>query len=210
MGRGHRQVLFALDGEVRIPARFAIDWVKVDANGRFALGDGSRVADWHGYDAEVLAVSDAVVAAVRDTIAEAPAVALVAHGLDKASGNYVTLDLGAGRYASYEHLKPGSILVRPGDRVRAGQVIARVGTTGDSMGPHLHFHVSDGSTPLAGEGLPFVIRSFDVVGAYASIAVVGKEPWTPVQADKPGARHMEMPAANTVIRFVGGAPERER
>lgn len=125
-------------------------------------------------------------------------------GLDKANGNYVTLDLGAGRYVSYEHLKPGSVLVRPGDRVRAGQAIARVGNTGDSIGPHLHFHVSDGSTPLTGEGLPFVIRSFDVVGAFASIGAVGKEPWTPLQAGEPGARHLEMPAANTVIRFGNG------
>jgi len=41
----------------------------------------------------------------------------------------------------YDHLKKGSILVRQGDRVSAGQKIAEVGSAGHSSGPHLHFEV---------------------------------------------------------------------
>ncbi|MGH7571356.1 MAG: M23 family metallopeptidase [Gemmatimonadota bacterium] len=207
--RGHRRVLLAVDGRVRIPARFAIDWIRVDEEGRLARGDASRVATWHGYGAEVLAVADATVVAMRDSIDESPTLSNVAHGLEKGSGNYVTLDLGDGRYVSYEHLKPRSVRIDVGDRVREGEVIAQVGYTGDSTGPHLHMHVSDGATPLAGEGVPWVIWSFEVLGSYPSLpsltAFAEGVPWTPPPPGTSGTRSMELPAPFSVVEF-GGSP----
>src|SRR3546814_18939739 len=40
--RGHRRVLYTIDGRARIPGRFAIDWVRVDAQGRTTPGDPER------------------------------------------------------------------------------------------------------------------------------------------------------------------------
>jgi len=53
-----------------------------------------------------------------------------------------------------------SLGVKDGDRVRRGQVIARIGDTGSSFEPHLHFEVTTSPTPLAGEGLPYLINRF--------------------------------------------------
>lgn len=110
------------------------------------------------------------------------------------------LEVGEGRYVSYEHLKPGSVRVQVGDSVREAQTVAQLGYTGDSTGPHLHVHVSDGSTPLGGEGLPFVLRGFTVLGSYPFIDALGAGPWTPAPGG-PAVRALELPVPNTVVDF---------
>lgn len=160
--RGHRRVFYTLEGRAKVPGRFAIDFVRKDEQGRSARGDADVVKNALGYGADVLAVADARVAAVRDGIAESERVSMNPHhSLDEKSGNFIALDLGDGRFAVYEHLKPGSIRVERGSRVRRGQPIASLGFTGDSTEPHLHFHVADNPSPLLGEGLPF---EFDLKG----------------------------------------------
>lgn len=200
--RGHRRMLYTVDGRARIPGRFAIDWVKLDAAGRTARGDADVVASAHGYGAEVLAVADAVVASTRDDVAESASVAAnPKHAPGDATGNYVSLDLGDGRYAFYEHLKPGSLKVKPGQRVQRGEAIAALGFTGDSTGPHLHFHVADGDSPLGAEGMPFVFERFEVLGSYPDIGALGSRPWTAPDAASVAQRRAEMPASNQVIDF---------
>jgi hypothetical protein len=204
MNRGHRRMLFAVNGRADIPARFAIDWFKIDTEGKLAHGDKAVIANWFGYGAEVLAVANAVVVAVRGNMSESVSMstAHIRNPLQNASGNFVVLDLGSGRYAFYEHLKPGSLRVRAGDQVTAGQVIASLGYTGDSTGPHLHFHVADGPSPIAAEGVPYVIRNFTVLGDYETIAAFAAGgPWKPAQR-QPNSRSMQFPVANAVIRFA--------
>lgn len=205
MARGHRRMLFAVNGRADIPARFAVDWFKVDRGGKLAHGDEAVVANWYGYGADVLAVANAVVVAVRDNMSESASTSMrgrVHNPLQNASGNFVVLYLGSGRYAFYEHLKPGSLRVRPGDHVTTGQVIAALGYTGDSTGPHLHFHVADGPSPVAAEGVPYVIRSFEVLGDYGTIAAFAAgRPWPPAQR-QPDRRSLQFPLANAVIRFA--------
>ncbi|MFC3551374.1 M23 family metallopeptidase [Lysobacter cavernae] len=200
--RGHRRVLYAVDGRVRIPGRHAIDWVKLDANGRYANGDDDKVSNWLGYGEDVLAVADGVIAATRDSITESASVAAhPKHTMADASGNYIALDLGNGRHAFYEHLKPGSLRVKPGDRVRRGQVLAALGFTGDSTGPHLHFHVADGNSPLAAEGLPYVLQRFDLLGRYDTLDTFGNRRWPSLDNADDARRHAELPAPNAVVEF---------
>lgn len=200
--RGHRRVIYTIEGRARIPGRFAIDWVKLDAQGRTARGDKDLVANSYGYGEPVLAVADATVVGVRDDVAETERVSQ--HGkqaLGDATGNYVALDLGDGRYAFYEHLKPGSVTVTRGQRVRRGEVLGALGFTGDSTGPHLHFHVADRASPLGSDGVAFAFDRFRVLGHYPDLSQMGKAPWVPPLASEPLSRKRERPAPNTVLQL---------
>jgi hypothetical protein len=199
---GHRRVFTTVEGKARIPGRFAIDWVRVDAVGHLAHGDPDIPAHALGYGADVLAVADATVASVRDGMPEAARIsANPHHALQDEAGNYVALRLDDGRYAFYEHLRPGSVAVKPGERVQRGDVLGALGFTGASTGPHLHFHVADGPSTIGEEGRPFLLEGFDLLGRYAGPATLGKAAWSPRRKGEAMHRSGEWPPENAVVRF---------
>jgi murein DD-endopeptidase MepM/ murein hydrolase activator NlpD len=57
-----------------------------------------------------------------------------------------------------------SICVQVGQRVRRGEVIGLLGNSGNSVGPHLHFHVGDGNALNGSEGQPYVFERFVFLG----------------------------------------------
>lgn len=163
---GHRRALIAIDGRLHDAQRFAIDWVKVGANGKTFSGDEKDNKTHYAYGNEVLAVADATVSETKDGIPEnIPGLAsrAVPITLETIAGNHIILDLDGAHFALYAHLQPGSLRVKVGDKVKRGQVLGLVGNTGNSTEPHLHFHVTDGNSPLGSEGVPYVLESFEVV-----------------------------------------------
>ncbi|MGI5169287.1 M23 family metallopeptidase [Spirillospora sp. CA-253888] len=92
-------------------------------------------------------------------------------------GNHVVLDLGGGVHAVFAHLRRGSVRVRPGDRVRAGDVLGEVGNSGNSSEPHLHFHLMDGPRPLWAKGVPFTIGYRTDDGEPCTGVPAGKRPF---------------------------------
>jgi murein DD-endopeptidase len=200
--RGHRRYIYAVVGEATIPARFAIDWILLDDQGLPVGGDEDAVDNWLGYGADVFAVADGTVVAARDDVAET---ALVSehpdHPIEDATGNYVAVDIGRDRIAFFEHLKPGSVHVQAGDRVRQGQVIGALGFTGQSTGPHLHFHVADRNSPLGAEGVPFVLDEFKLLGHYPEFERFGAGRWKRRSAVIDELRRGERPPSNSVVMF---------
>ncbi|MBA3408660.1 MAG: M23 family metallopeptidase, partial [Solirubrobacterales bacterium] len=140
----HRHGVLERDGRLSFPQRYAIDVVRVADPLRSFAGDPNSNASYFVHGEEVLAAAPGRVAAVRDGAPEntpphtAPGVTT-----EGAAGNYVTQNLGGGRFALYAHLQPGSLRVRPGDQVQRGQVLGLVGNSGNSTEPHLHFHVDE-------------------------------------------------------------------
>src|SRR5262249_25641551 len=63
-------------------------------------------------------------------------------------GNYVKIRHAGGYETAYAHMSRFARFVRPGLRVRQGQVIGYVGTTGRSTGPHLHYEVLRGGSQI--------------------------------------------------------------
>lgn len=200
MERGHRRVLYTVGGRARLPGRFAIDFLGVDAEGKTHRGSGERPSDYFGYGADVLAVSDGVIVAMRDDFTEPETLAAAPERvtIGDATGAYVALDIGGGRYAFYEHLRPG-IAVKVGQKVRRGERLGALGFTGQASSPHLHFHVANANAPLAAEGMPYHFTSYRLLGGYNSIAEFGKQPWQPLPA--PRVLTKSMPAANVVVSF---------
>ena len=157
----HVRATLPINGELFTAQRYAIDWEKVDDQNRIAVGDLGRPSSYHIYGEPAYAVAPAEVVEAVDGLPDSPPGALPSGlPIDQVDGNHVILDLGDGRYALYAHFKPGSVRVRKGERVRAGQVLGLVGTSGNSSEPHLHFHVMDGPSALASSGVPYTIRRF--------------------------------------------------
>jgi hypothetical protein len=73
-------------------------------------------------------------------------------------GNYVIIDHQNGEFSAYVHLSENSTLVKPGDKVKQGQKIAKVGNTANSTEPHLHFQLMDGKDYASSNGLPAMFK----------------------------------------------------
>ncbi|HWU52479.1 MAG TPA: M23 family metallopeptidase, partial [Tahibacter sp.] len=168
-----------------VAEEFAYDLIRLGADGRSHRGQGRNLADFHAYGEPVLAARDGnVVRAVGDVPEDAGLLrradegkpdylqrvmqnqaALLAGDKSRAAGSHVVIDHGNGEFSSYAHLVPGSLRVKAGDTVRAGQVLGKLGHSGNSTEPHLHFQVCDGPDPLYCAGLPVQFDALDIVNA---------------------------------------------
>ncbi|TCD25565.1 M23 family metallopeptidase [Pedobacter psychrodurus] len=167
---GHRRVFYSEKGKQYLPGRFAIDFIRVDSTGKYAIKNTDSIKNWLGYKNAVIAVADGIVSSVQDDFNESATVSQHKNPApDQASGNYVSIKIAEGKYVFYEHLNPNSIRVKPGEKVKKGDIIAQLGFTGQSTGPHLHFHLADRDSRLYAEGLPYVFEHFFQVGRYSSL-----------------------------------------
>jgi hypothetical protein len=200
----HRGAVMAINGQIRVPERFAIDWVKLDDSGRVFTGDISKLASYAYYGTPVHAAGDGVVVNLYDGADEqVPGADAKGITTENIGGNMLVIDMGGGNFALYAHLQRGSLKAKLGDPVKVGQVIGLLGDTGNSTAPHLHFHVMDGPSPLNANGLPFVLTRFSSQGVLAP----GSDDW--IEEGKPakidqrllGAHTDELPLNNEVVDF---------
>ncbi len=82
-------------------------------------------------------------------------------GFKSIAGNYVILKKEDKIYAVFAHLQKGSVTVNTGDRIQKGEIIGKVGHSGNSTEPHLHFHLMNSFNPEKAQGLPFVFAQYE-------------------------------------------------
>ena len=204
----HRRALQPINGRLRLSQRYAVDFsALLDHDGLTHAGDPSMNASYFAYGQEVLAVGTGTVVVAVDRYADQTPNRHSPLPADEQDGNHVIIRLAAGVYAGYAHLAPGSVRVRPGDHVRAGQVIGSLGNTGASTGPHLHFQLMDQPSILAADGLPFTFSTFRFDGTIPSLKgfIDADATGTPVAMDPGGAgpRRHQGEAGISVLTFSG-------
>jgi len=162
-----------------LPEEFAYDIAKLGDGNLSHRGSGAQFRDYYGYGATVLAAADGVVVGTANDQPENAAMlrrpdeSLDAYGarvqemqggfLSKGArgiaGNFVVIDHENGEYSVYAHLQPGSVRVRAGERIAVGTPLGKLGSSGNSTEPHLHFQVCDGPDPLTCAGIPVQFRN---------------------------------------------------
>lgn len=204
----HVRALLPIDGRLVLAQRYAIDWEQADESNRLVVGDTKVLESYVIFGQAVLAGADGTVASSRNDLAEQVPGALPASlPLEEADGNFVVLDVG-GRFVLYAHMQPGSVTVKAGDRVKRGDVLGKVGNTGNSQAPHLHMHVTDGPSPMTSTGVPYVFDAFvltasDTAGtADFDRAEATGSPLTLAPVSPPEPRRMELPLDLSVVEFA--------
>ena len=130
--------------------RRAADLVIKGADGLSHKDSGRRNEDYFVYGKQVLAAAPGTVVTAIDGVPDNEPGSM---NPLCAVGNCLIIDLGSHEYAVYAHLKPGSLGVHRGDKVRKGQVLALCGNSGNSSEPHLHFHLQDNAILQDGAGI---------------------------------------------------------
>lgn len=137
---------------------YAYDFLQIGPNGKSYQRDGRANADYYAYGKKVLAAKEGVVVSVRGDMAEnTPG---ETRNVDSPAGNVVIVDHGNNEFGYYAHLRPFSVAVKAGAKVKAGEVLGEVGNSGDSAEPHLHFHVMTNADASSGDGIPVVFEGW--------------------------------------------------
>lgn len=130
--------------------RYAYDFVVVAENSTHR-GDGSDNQHYYAFGRPIVAPAGGTVVSVENRVPDnRPGVMNPIQPL----GNHVVIDHGNGEYSFMAHFQRGTVLVRAGEVVLRGQVLARCGNSGNSSEPHLHYHLQDKARFGQGDGLP--------------------------------------------------------
>ena len=146
--------------------RYGADLVMVDERGRMYHDDPYDKKHYYSYGAPIYAPGTGKVASIANNVPdnefqdkhitspELPAEA------DPTLGNYVLIDHGNGEFSIFPHMMPGSVRVNAGESVRQGEMIGRVGFSGDAIFPHVHYSLLTGPDIYHDEAVPAYFTQF--------------------------------------------------
>jgi len=150
-------------------SEFAIDLRGVDENWAEQKNDADTCTSAVGWGREILAPAAGIVTYARNDVPDNPQpgkdpglYTTLHDAILATAGNCVIIDHGNSECSVMMHLQQGSVAVQAGERVTAGQVIGKLGSSGNSFGPHLHYQLQSGPQLFHDQGLPFRFKNIDV------------------------------------------------
>ena len=175
-------------GTNQLGTRYAYDFIQVDWNRigtpAYRVGvmqylfSGVKLSDYYCWGQEVYSPCDGIVVVAEDGYAENEKTNLLAdmsnayknaHYFDpekddiqSVAGNYVIIKYSENVYAALCHLQTGSIQVSVGQMIKKGEVIGRVGHSGNSFAPHLHFQLMDSGDITVANGVPCAFEQYEI------------------------------------------------
>lgn len=202
----HRRAVIVLNGKPRVPERYAIDFIKLGDDGKSYSGDESKNSSYHAYGIPILAVADGKIVSLKDGLLENVPQAkqmAVTMNLVNIAGNHLVEDIGDGQYVGYAHLIPGTITVKLGEQVHRGQVLGRLGNSGNSTEPHLHIQVCNGPSFLICEGVPMEFKQMSLTKYQ-----IQKRGETPIKLTVEGAHEVSgaEPMEDELVSFPAANP----
>ena len=133
------------------------------------LVNGVRLEKCYGGGSEIYAPFDGEVISIEDGVTERNPVNIVndlkyAIKITKefksgkaeykdVAGNYIIMKYSKNVYALFAHMQKNSIEVKPGEKIKKGQVLGKIGHSGNSTAPHLHFQLMDNADPIESKGI---------------------------------------------------------
>ncbi|MTW09293.1 peptidoglycan DD-metalloendopeptidase family protein [Pseudoduganella eburnea] len=147
--------------------RYSYDFVVTDEQGRMYKGDGLRNEDWYGWGKPILAPAGGKVIRAVSAIPDNAKDKGPSFGKDQFIadpsimwGNHVEIEHGNGEISLLAHMKQGSVTVKVGDTVKAGQKVGEMGFSGDAFLVHLHYDLKD-APGFDADALPSPFNNFE-------------------------------------------------
>ena len=149
---------------------FALDLRGLDENYAEQKNDSDESASAAGWGREIIAPAAGIVTYARNDVPDNPRqgkppdmswYTALHDPVMALYGNCVIIDHGNSEYSVMAHMQQGSVTVKAGDRVAAGQVIGKLGSSGSSGGPHLHYQLQAGPQLFHDQSLPFKFQNVD-------------------------------------------------
>lgn len=200
----HRRGVLPVDGAIAVGGRFSLDFVQIQPDGRVISTPPKATSDWNVFPyfgAPVYSMTAGTVVSTRNNVAETPLGTLPPSTAADTQGNLLVVKIAPGRYVYYGLLKTGSIRVHPGEKVKAGEMVAELGSSGYTTGPQLHVGLLDGPRPLGDEGLPFRFDRFTVSGTLTNYTQVFEGATAKIRPELTGVHTKQMPLDQQVLSF---------